>query len=347
MPEVSSATQIVREDLSDALIMSDVKNTPVTSRMKKGERLKAMLFSWTVEKLGQRRKGGQPENKDVDAYEGDEQRRIYNRAERWWRTPRVTVVAEKVNDVAGNAQTYTKLLTKKTKDQKRDIETEILSDQDSSEDVGVPQASGHHGGDVTKGLGRVIDDNTLGTSDTATAIPSGFRTPTAQIYRDTLANLTEAAVRDMLQARWALLGATSEFVLYVASALKSHISDNFGRYVPNKSGYTALTVRTAALLSGTKLMIQGVDVYEGDFGTFQIELASYMPTTTRGYGLDFDQLAMRPLMYCDHTELPYQGGGRSGLVDSILGYEFGDPRAYFKIAPSDETATSQSILDGN
>lgn len=342
MPAVSSSDQVVHEDLSDALILSDVRNTPVTSRMRKGERLKAMLFSWPVERLGVRRSGGIPENKDVDAFEGDTRARLYGRAERFWRTPRVTVIAQKVNDAAGVHQEgeYNKQVTKKTKDQKRDIEWETVSDQESFADDGVT-------GDKFRGLGRVINDGTLAFSDTPTAIPATFRTPTGQIYTGTKANFDEAQMNLLMQKRFDLLGATSEFTLFAASGLKSWISTNFGKYVPNKTGYTvAVRTQTGPPIDAQKLIASGIDVYEGDFGTFSIELASFMPTDLRGYGLDMEQLQMRPLMYCDLSPLPYQGGGLSGLIDSILGYEYGDPRAHFKIAPSDESAVT-AAADGN
>lgn len=341
MAAVLSSDQVVREDLSDALILINRRKTPVTSRMPKGERLKAMMFSWPAEKSPARRKGGIPENKDVDAFETANRQRLYGRAERWWRTPRVSVIAEKVNDHAGvSGSEYRHQVTQKTGAQKADIEAEILSDQDSAEDNGIT-------GDLVRGLGRVINDGTLTFTDTPTAIPLAYRTPAAQIYSDVIANFTEAKLSDMLQAMWDLSGAAGEITLVVASALKRKISDEFGKYVPNKSGYTVVTVRSGTQLTdgNKKLLATGIDVFEGDFGIVDITLDPYMPSNYRGYGLDWSQLGMRPMMYCDHTELPYQGGGISGLIDSILGYEYGDPRAYIKIAPSDETAKSITAGD--
>lgn len=332
MPEVNSASSVRTEDLSPALIMSDVRNTPVTSRMKKGEQLKDMIFSWPAEKMGARRAGGIPENKDVDAFEGDAQSKLYNRAERFWRTPRVTIIAEKViRNVDESKGRYNKQVTKKIKEQKRDIEWEIVSDQESTEDNGVT-------GDKFKGLGRVINDGTLPFTDVPTTIPAGFRTPAAQIYSGTLANFSEANLRTMLQSRYDSLGATTELAFFVASGLKARISEYFGQYKADKAGYTIVARTQSSNVDSRKLNLQGIDVIEGDFGTIEIVLVPFMPTNLRGYGLDMDQVVMRPLMYCDHTELPYQGGGRSGLIDSILGYEFGDPRGHFKIAPSDEVA---------
>lgn len=336
MPAVLSANEIVREDLSDALILADVRNTPVTSRMKKGDKLKNMLFSWSLEKLGARRSGGIPENKDVDAFESDQMTRIYGRGERFWRTPRVSVIAEKVNDVAGvTGSKYNWQVTKKIKDQKRDIENEMVSDQDSQDDNGVV-------GSKFMGLGRVINDTTsVGASgaaltfgDAQTAIPVDYRTPTAQIYTGALASLGEPDFISILKSRYDNLGATTELSLFADSALKSHISEFFGKYKPNKDGFVVVVRSMSETIDSRKFPAYGIDLYEGDFGTFDITLVPFMPYTGRGYGLNMEYMSMRPLMYCDHTELPYQGGGISGLIDSILGYEFGDPRGHFKIDPA-------------
>lgn len=340
MGQVSSANEIVHEDLSNVLILSDMRNTVVFSRMKNGERPKSDLFGWPIERMGKRRSGGIPENKDVDAFEGDKQKKLYNRVERWWRTPRVTVKAEKLNDVAGvgTNKMFTKQKGKKVKDQKRDIEFELLSDQDSYEDDGVT-------GDKMMGLGRVINDGTLAWGDQQTAIPRGYRTPTNQIFSTALATLDEAAFTALCQARWTRVGATGDFTLFAAPALKTYISQTIGVYKPNVAGYSVVVHTTTQSIDRRKIMTAAVDVIESEYGTFDIELASFMPTTLRGYGLDMEQLERRALMLCDFTELAYKGGGRSGLVDSILSYQFGDPRAHFKIAPSDEVAFDPDSVD--
>lgn len=337
MPQLDSPSQVIHEDLSDVLNLADVKGCPVSSRMKKGPKLKAMDFKWPVEKMGNRRAGGVPENKDVDAFEGGERKKLANRAEKFWRTPRVTTEAEKVNDAAGVAQEYNHQIAKYIKEQKRDIESELLSDQESVDDNGIV-------GSKYKGLGRVINDGTLAFTDTPVAIPSGYRTPTAQIYIGLLGDFMEADLNAMMQNRRNLFGASGEFTLFVATSLKTQITTNFGRYVPNKDGYSVVVRTERAAIDKRKLAVAGVDLFEGDFGTVDVEIADFLPTTGRGYGLDMDQLKWRPLEMCEHIPLPFQGGGKSGLIQSILGYEFGDPRSYFKIAPSDEVTAN---LGGN
>lgn len=332
MGAVNQADQVIPEDLSKALILSDVKDTIFFSRLRKGEQLEAMEFKFAVEQMGARRTTPPPEGKDVDAFEGDSQKLLWQRAQRFWRTPKVSVEAEKViRNVDLTKGKYQKQVTKKIKEQKRDIEFVMLSDQDASEDDGVT-------GSRLMGLGRVINDGTLPFGDTVTTIPTAFRTPSAQIYTGTLAALDEDLFKAMLLSRTEHLGATNEFTLFAGSRLKSHISDTFGQYKKERTDYTVVIRTQTQSIDRKKFMAATIDVYEGEFGMFDIELTFFLPSTYRGYGVDMSQMEARPLMYCDHTELQNSGGGRRGLIDSILSYNYGDPRGDFKIAPSDEAA---------
>lgn len=330
MPAVMSADQVVHEDLSDALILSDVRNTPFISRVRKGDKLKSMLYSWTAENLDGRKTTPPPENQDVTAFEGDTQSRLYNRGERFWRTPRVSVIADRVNDSAGDFGKYNHEITKFIEEQKRDIEFCILSDQDSNDDTGTVGAR-------FLGLGRVINDASGATpplpfGDAQTAIPVGLRTPATQIYTGAIGALDEPAFIGIMKSRYDALGQTADQLLFAGSGLKAHISEFFGKYYPNKANYTVIVRTQAEAIDSRKFAGYGIDMYEGDFGSFEIVLAPWIADQYRGYGLAMDGVRLRPLMYCDHTELPYLGGGYSGLIDSILGYEFGDPRMHFKIA---------------
>ena len=325
MPAVTTATEIVHEDLSDALILADIRNTPLSSRMAKGDKLQSMLFSWPVEKLGARQTTPPAENADVSAFEGDVESRIYNRAERFWRTPRVSVISEKVNATAGNFGKFSHQVKKKTTDQKRDIEFCLLSSQDSNDDTGVI-------GSRFLGLARVINDGTLAWGDNQTIIPSDYRTPTAQIYTGTLATFSEDSFVAIMKSRYDNLGQTTELVLFVGSSLKNQISTYFGKYTPNRTNFTTVVRTEQQAIDSRRFAGYGIDMYEGDYGSFEIVLAPFIEDQKWGYGVNMDYMKMRPLMYCDFSDLPYQGGGLSGLIDSILGFEFGDPRGHFKIA---------------
>src|SRR5215475_932180 len=184
MAAVVSSTTVIHEDLSDELILADVRNTPLSSRMRKGRKLVNMDFSWPLEALGARQITPPAENADVTTYEGDTESRTYNRAQRFWRQPRVSVIVERIQDTAGGFGDYSHQVTKKVEDQKRDIESVILSAQQSAADSGTV-------GSKMLGLGMVINDGTVAWTDTLTTPPVGYRTPAAQIYGGTLTALDE------------------------------------------------------------------------------------------------------------------------------------------------------------
>lgn len=332
MGALTTANQVIREDLSRALILIDMKKTIFFSRLKKGPKLKALELSFGVESMGARRTAPIPENMDVDAFEGDENKKLWNRAQKFWRTPRVSTEMERIIDNLNETKgRYNEQVKKKTTEQKRDIETVMLSDQDSQEDRGIKGA-----GYAMMGMGRVINDGTLAWADTLTAIPADWRTPAAQIYTGTLADLDEDDFKGILKSIADNTGSINEFTLFAGSTLKTHISDNFGNYRPNKDGYTVVVRTQTQAVDKRKFMAAVVDIYEGELGIFDVEWAQYLPSTKRGYLVDMDNMSLRPGFYLDHSKLPYQGGGESGLIESILSYEYGAPPSHGKIAPSDE-----------
>lgn len=351
MPGVMTADQVAFEDLSPAHEALDQRDVPFYSRLKTGKRPEALLYGVGFGKMGKRRKGGVPERQDVKGFEGDNGKKLYGRLERFQRNPSVSTEAEEFkNNQAVTDLDYDEQVTKKIKENKRDIDYWMLSDQESQEDDGI---TGYH----MRGLGRTINDGSTGAStaqggasaasysggvadlvfrDQQTAIPSAYRTPTAQIFAGALAEFTEQASTAMLQTRWLHAGTMQDFTLWCGALLKGQISDNFGRYVPNKPGYDTIVTTSRADIDKRKLVIAGVDVIESDYGTFTVELEPWMPTGSRGYGTDMTQLAKKVLYLARHMEFENKGGGRRGLIDSIVGLWAGDPRAHFKICPNDE-----------
>jgi len=340
---------VIPEDLSKVLILSDMRQAIFTSRLRKSEQLNSMEFKWPIEKMGNRMLTPPPENQDVKVFEGaDQQKLLWQRAQEFRRTPRVSKISEKVDrNVDLTKGKYDKLVTKKIKEIKRDMEMIALSTQDSAEDDGTV-------GSRAMGTGRFINAGELTFGDQLTAVPVEYRTPSAQVYTDVLANLTEDTLKTMLKSVFDNLGVTGEFSLFAGSTLKGWISDTMGNYRKEREGY-GLVVRTdTQSIDRKKVVSATVDIYESEFGTFDIEISQFIGwdggaahniNPYMGYGVDLEQeWEMRPLFWCEHTEFEYRGGGRSGLVESILSWKGGDPRKAMKIAPSD--AATQSA-DGN
>jgi hypothetical protein len=356
MAAVTTADRVNFEDLSKAADVLDMRQVPFWTRMKNGKKLENhLLYSQAIDSMGKRRSGGQPERQDIKGFEGGKTSKLYARGERFIRTPAVSTETEEFsgNSASVTLKDYNTQVTQKIKEQKRDIDYKILGDEESRDDDGIQ-------GYKFRALGRTINDTSTGEAtstavaadgttptldflDTQTAIPTALRTPSEQIFAGTLAtdpstDLSEDDINDMMQNRWKYAGISQDFTLWVASGLKSWISKNFGRFQANKEGYTAIMRTNVADIDKRKLVTTGIDVFEGDFGTFTVELEPWMPTTQRGYGVDMGEVMKRVAYLARHRELENKGGGRRGLIDSILSAWFGDPRKHFKIAPSTEVA---------
>ena len=343
---VTTQNQVRVEDLSRASETLDQRATPFWQALKTGKRLENhLLYGQAVDKMGKRRKPGVPERQDVKGYEGDDSKKLYQRGARFQRTPAVSTEAQELNNRMGasNEKAYNEQVTKKIKENKRDIDYYCLGDDEARDDDGKDgyrfRALGRHINDGTKGAATstAMDGATMGFTDQQTTIPAEFRTPSAQIYTGTLAAFEEATFKAMLQSRYNRTGVSAKFVLWAASGLKSHIDDNFGKYVADKAGYSPVVSNNVTTQQG-KVMASTVDVWQGPYGTITVELEPWMPTTTRGYGIDMEDVEKRLLYLARHTEHPDLGGGKRGLIDSIVSGWWGDPRRSVKIAPSDEVA---------
>lgn len=352
MGAVTTADQVVREDLSNLFINLDRRQTPFLSRLKEGDNLSNVsLFSWALEGYDGRMTQGIPENKDVDVFETDLQNRLYGRSQKFWRRPHVTVEANTINNAPADFGKYNKQVIKKTEEQRRDIETRYLSDSDSRDDDGLT-------GREVMGAGRFVNDGvSVGVSgaaltftDTQTAVPVGFRTPTAQIYVGALYVTTSGVVsgltfdedtlNGMMQNRWDALGLSSRFSGFVDAALKRHLGRVF-RYAKNLTNYTPIARQDVPVAATSKWLVPGVDVIETDFGMIDINMITWLPRTStgalsgRGYFFDMEFIYNRPSgLNLTHMAIDDKGAGPRGLIQSIMGPQWGDPRAHLKIDPN-------------
>lgn len=355
MPSVSTGDQVVREDISDLYINLDVQKTVFLTRLKRGEQIEnVQIYSWTVEKYDGRMTSGIPEGADVDTFETDKQQKLSGRAQKFWRRPHVTVESNEINVAPADFGKYRKQVVKKTTEQKRDIEQRLFSDLDSRDDDGV-------NGREFMGLGRFINDGVsvgsagaaLTWTDPQTAVnllAPEYVTPTAQIYTgnlfalDASGNMTlvldDETLLNMLQNRFDLLGATNELSCFADLVLKRHLS-RLSRYQKNIVNYTPTSRTMQEAIAAKNYLMFGADLLETDFGPIDVNLVSWMPRTSagaasgRGYFIDMEFMYMRPSgLWLTHRELEDKGGGPRGLIQSILGPQWGDPRGHLKVDPN-------------
>lgn len=334
MPGITDPGQVgKREDLSDAIFMADVKATPLLSMIRKGERLnKQLLFEYQVKKLGDRKGGGVPDGKDIDAFDANSPRAlIAARGEVFRRAPMVGFIAAG-NQIAGVDDEFASAVADQLIEHKRDMEKELWSEQESRGDDGV-------NGSKFRGLGRYINAGELAFTDTLT-IPIGFRTPSNQVYTSVLGDgiatgLTEAVFAGMLKSRWDNTGDSGDLTLFLSSTLKDRVGF-FSRYMANVTGSTPMVRLNSGVVSGNTLYAASIDLYKSDWGSYRLIPVSsdFLPDIYRGYGLDMTQIELRQREMAKEMALPDLGGGPREMIRSIIGPQWGDPRSHIKLAIS-------------
>ena len=322
--------QRIREDVSDLVYVADARETPFTSMIKKGAKLKSMTFEYQAGKLRQTRKRDSvPDGEDVKVLEKEPPKaQLEARAHYFRNAPHVGQITQYVNDAVGVKDAYAEAKAAAIMEQKRDIEARLLSDEESGPDDGV-------NGSRTRGLGNWIRT----TAQTDKPVPDGYRTPAAQIFTGAIGTLDEATFNAMLQARWEATGVKPDLLMLAGSRVKNALAD-WVRYEPNKTGYTPKVQLTRAIVDGNKYYSSSIDMYSGDYGVINVMLSSWIGwnyTTQaadmyRAYVLDMSNVLLRPHTEPGHKALEDKGGGPRGIVDAILGFQAGSPNNHIKIA---------------
>jgi Family of unknown function (DUF5309) len=335
MPAILDTNQIgKREDLADIIWLAAVTETPFLSSARKGKRLDRVdLYQYQVKKLGDRKSGGVPDGKDIDAFDANPPRALlYGRGEVFRRAPMVGFIAEG-NIVAGITDEFADAVADQMIEHKKDMEKECYSDQDSQPDDGV-------NGSKFRGLGRWINDGTTPGFGTELPPPTAFRTPTAQIFSGSIGDgittgLTEATFTAMAQNRWDSIGQSSELQLYCGVNIKNRVG-LYSRYSPNITGATPVVRTSTAEYNGGEFYGQSVDIFNTDWGTFTLMPVNteFLPDAYRAYGLDMKQIEIRPRYMMKEQDLPNLMGGPREGIESIISPVIGDPRSHIKIVGS-------------
>lgn len=300
--------------------------------VRKGAKLnKQLLFEYQVKKLGDRKAGGVPDGKDVDAFDANQPRALIQaRGEVFRRAPRVGFIAVG-NTVAGVPNEFDAAVMDQLVENKRDMEKELYSTQESQGDDGV-------NGSKFRAVGRYVNAGELAFNELP--IPAGFRTPATQVYTGVLGDgistgVTETTVNGLLQSRWENTGDSSELTGFVSATIKNRFG-LFSQYQANISGSTVVWLAGMRKVEGVTLFGPSIDVYKSDYGTFRLVPVNldFLPSQYYGYFLDMAQISIRDRGVGVETALPNMGGGPVELIQSIIGPEWGDPRSHVKIACS-------------
>jgi len=333
MPATSEITQVgKREDLADIIAVVDAKKTILTTMIPKGSKPTNTKFAWQADKYDTADTAGVVDGTDVSTYEdaAKDRAKLENHVQHFRREPRVTLMAEEVSVVAGvsdpdpqgvkGGTEFARAKAKKLIELKRDMETALLGDNEAQEDNGsVPYK--------TRGIGKFLQ----ATAQAYLPVPTAYLTPSASIYASGVADFDEDDLRALLQSRWEQVGTSdSNLIGILGSDVKNRITD-FTRYVPTVTNFTS--VRAYDHGKDTKFA-SVVDFYQGDYGTVELMLSSFLPDNKRGYLLDMDFVELRTHTAPRSKPLPDLGGGPRCLIETIVGLAVKNPLAHCKIAAS-------------
>lgn len=324
------------QDLSDALVLIEPGDTPIFSMCKKGQEPANVLFQWPVDSYGSANTDGVLANAAVTSYTDQHANRelLAGRVQKVRRAFQVDDFVENVADLAGvgKKQAFNKAAAKALVELKIDIEATMGSDNDSVAASGN-QASGGTA-NKTRGLGSWI--NNLAQSDTATQVPTAYRTPAASINTTAPASLTESAVIDLMESIFTERRQRRNYDLVCGTALKKA----FSGFIRTQAGTANVmsSVRTFTQSLESKKITSVIDIYESDFGTLSLHPSVYLgganatEKAARGYVLDMDLVEIRFNRKPNLQKLPIDGAGPRGYVDAIFGVACANPEVLGKFA---------------
>jgi hypothetical protein len=301
-----------REDLDDKLTMLAAVTCPMTVLCKRSK-AKSTLSEWPVDRLAPPNTEGVVEGSDADSFEdpfGDSAR-LQNRGQRLWRKWMVSIEQE-ATESAG-PQDVARAKVKKMLELKRDIEATLLSSNDS-----VTPSAGVAG--KMRGFGKWI--STTPGAD----VPEDYRTPTGSILT---AAPTEVAFAAALASIFSINGEVNNLTVIAGAAVRARITE-FTRSETTASEAIYNVTQGAE----SKKVTLAVNIFDSDHGYVRIVNGNpaCMPSSTTAYFVNPNYVELKTLLPVGSRELENQGGGRRGIIDTILTLAVSDPRAHGKIS---------------
>ena len=333
MAELLPSNQVgAREDLADLIAIADQKATPLVSAARKSTAPTNPLFSWLVDGYAAVDRSGVLSNEDATTFSNpaEQRARLYGRIQKLWRKPKVSDIAESVTDVAGIGikREMANAVTRSLKEIARDLEAVFCSDQDSTEESGATPFK-------TRGLGSWISSSAQ--SDSGTAVPAAYRTPSTSISTATIADTTETVIQGLLQSVYEQTGKSKTFTLLCGPTLKRRFTEM--TQVQFATNAPAAVIRTYNADLSDNTISYKVDVFSGDFGEIMLVPSLYIRTDVSsaaslrsGFLLDMDGVHIRYNRRPRYTPLPDLGGGPRGVIDTIAALQVDNPLTHGKIA---------------
>lgn len=333
-PVLSDITSFGQRDLTDYITMVDAHEYPLFAMLPKGSAPNASLIEWPVDKNKAPDANviaGAVDGEDLTSfvsYQDDYD--ILNNRVQWFRTGvAIGEMAADTQNQAGISSQSAYAFKKLMEFLKRNVEVRLGGDYEQQTPTGT-----------TPGQLRSIGNWILATAQAVNPVPTAHLTPSASIYAGALADLTEDSLDAVLTSQYQVTGRMRTRSIVCGTSFKAR----FKAFTKTQFGSTnvASSIRTFQQDGTSKTIVNTVDVYVGDFGTYELIPSLYLNYNTatalgdvrRAYALDWERWQLRFVHPIKKKPLPDLGGGERFMLHTKLTLACLNPRdqAAFKSA---------------
>lgn len=290
--------------------------TPFTSMMEKRQRPAQVLQNWQVKTYPDTGHAGVLDGQDATSFDSNPRALIQCNGQKTWRKPGVSDFADEAEIVALEKGEMAEQIADALVLVKRQIEKRCLSAEDTKADNGATVAN------ETRGAFSWVNNG----AQTLYPVPVAYRTPAAQIYSGTLANVTEDAYLGMCASSYIQRKGPFKMHAFLGVYLKKAFT-NFSKYVDNVANKTP--VRQFKQDASTEAMVITIDKLTLDTGEVDLHLSPFLYTNAAdgtataythnsGVQVDMEMVGLAYTRMPRVVKLPYQGGGQKAIVDAIF-----------------------------
>lgn len=236
---------------------------------------------------------------------------------------RKTLMVSKTADAVrkyGRAEEFAYQLAKRGKELKRDIETRMAQNGQSSAGTSTAAARAAAGFEAQCYENYVLP--TTSSAGTTSAFTGGlFLAPTDGTATGAGATLTEAHLKSALQAAWEEGGDPS---LILMPAKQKAVAASF-------SGATSFAGNQVTVSKNAQGVVMGaVDLYRSDFGMHTIKLSRYM-RSRNVFCIDPEYMSLAWLRPIKYEDLAKTGDSTKGMLIGEWTFCLDNPKAHAKV----------------
>lgn len=324
-----------QDDWANYVTLSDEHETPALRRLAKGSKPVNVLYDYQADTYSTPQNTAHVDGKDWDNFKSAGENRVALKSRVQWfdNTAAVSKLGQDVTNAAGVKDELAREIPKKLTEMAREMECAFCGDTAAYEDDGAT-------GNKTQGMGIWIQS---GTTSQLYQTPASVRPPAASIYTGTKADLTEDAIKAVLESAWRQTGRKGSLLGLVGTSLKKRFSD-FQFYIPSSIS-TQSTSRVSNRDAGSKMIGEVIDVYDSEWGKLELHLTPWNAHANfggssgksdwRGYFTHPDMWELRwnqkPAVYRPE----FKGGSYKAAMDAIIMLVCKNPIGEMAVKPSD------------